>query len=323
MEAKTQSEKSGSSRLTLLIDVISKLVPAAAVVVAAIVANQFQAANSAANLLNQREQVDSALRAGMLRDLINPITASGKDLGKMPLDQEQLLVELLALNFNEHFELKPLMLHVDGRLAREQSAPNGQQPSIDARESLRSVARRVTQRQLAQLTAIGDHAPAEQKSCIYTYRLKLAPAQRAAQTAVAPPTPACTDQPINQFFGDLISLESPDGAYSLAFTLRPPKNWQEQTFDALMYISGRNSTGQQVKRVSAEQDFTLTWFDFPFTDNTLLADGVRFSLVLDRVDASRNEVQVKLVWFPRDYFSPRERPVNHLQQREKLGLLPK
>lgn len=41
MEAKTQSEKSGSSRLTLLIDVISKLVPAAAVVVAAIVANQF------------------------------------------------------------------------------------------------------------------------------------------------------------------------------------------------------------------------------------------------------------------------------------------
>ncbi len=316
-------KNSGSSKATALLDAAVKLVPAAAVIVAAIIANQFQAANTAANLLNQREQADSALRAGMLSDLITPIAGAGKSIGDMPLDQEQLLVELLALNFHEHFELKPLMLHVDSRLTHEQSAQSDQQPATDARESLHSVARRVTQRQLAQLTTVGNGSPAEQQTCIYTYQLKVAPQKREIPAKAVLPAKPCSDQPIEQFFGDLITISSPNGGYTLAFSIRAPERWQDQTFKALMYLSGKKGEGDRAKTVSAEQDFLLTWFDFPFTDNTLLADGTRFSLILDRVDPVKNQARFKLVWFPRDYFSPRERPTNHLQQREKLGLAPK
>jgi hypothetical protein len=83
-----------------------------------------------------------------------------------------------------------------------------------------------------------------------------------------------------------------------------------------MRITGNDKS----KQVYADQDFLLTWFDFPFTDNTLLADGTRFSLAIDKVDSEKETATIQLVWFPQDYFSARERPTNYRQLREKLGL---
>ena len=72
------------------------------------------------------------------------------------------------------------------------------------------------------------------------------------------------------------------------------------------------------------------------SNNTLLADGTRFALAMDRLDdlvtrLSEDEkktitaktlprLKVNLIWFPQDYFAARERPTNYRQFREKLGL---
>ena len=74
-----------------------------------------------------------------------------------------------------------------------------------------------------------------------------------------------------------------------------PETWEEQSFRVLMMIDSKeatrefvNTTGSAPPTFEAQAvttvEFNLTWFDFPFTDNTILADGTRFSLIIDRVE---------------------------------------
>lgn len=82
----------------------------------------------------------------MFNSLINPFVGS-QGGEQISADREQLLVELLALNFHEHFELKPLFERVDQRLARE--------GKLEARSALRSIADRIIDRQTAALSRRG------------------------------------------------------------------------------------------------------------------------------------------------------------------------
>jgi hypothetical protein len=71
--------------------------------------------------------------------------------------------------------------------------------------------------------------------------------------------------------------------------------------------------------------FETTWFDFPLTDNTLLASGDRFAVFIDEVCTPKahrglGAVRLGVLWFPEDYFPPRERPTNYHQSRTELGL---
>lgn len=299
----------GNSKWLSIIDVAAKLLAAGAIVFGAFIANSFQSSLTTSNLLSQREQADSALRAAMFHDLIGPIVRSDKDSGEIPVDREQLLVELLALNFHEHFELKPMMLYVDDRLATKPVKPLDHVRRKPPRESLRSISRRVLQRQLALLTKATKGSSPEDDARLY--RLELA--QRTPQSPGSLPCSSADKYIRCGYFNDLISIPSPTGGYILNLTVEPP-NWEDQTFTVRIGIV------DEAKRVSADHDFLLTWFDYPFTDNTLLADGTRFSLVIDQVKPEENRAILKLVWFPKDYFSARERPINHRQFREKLGL---
>src|SRR5574337_133378 len=157
----SSGQKEGTSRFLQVIDTIAKLATPAAVIVAAWVgarlANSFQQQMTqttlqsqrqiaGTTLLSEREKAESELRASMFNSLINPFVGSQSG-ERMPVDREQLLVELLALNFHEHFELKPLFERVDKRLAKE-----GNQ---EARNALRSIADRIVDRQTAALSKEG------------------------------------------------------------------------------------------------------------------------------------------------------------------------
>lgn len=301
------------SKIANILDVVAKLVAAGAIVAATVIANNFQSSMTTANLLSQREQADSSLRAAMFHDLIGPIVGSEKSGGDIPVDRQRLVVELLALNFHEHFELKPVMMHIDERLAHEEIPGMDQSQRENARVSLRSVARRVLQSQLAMLTKAENPSPREQQACVYRLEIEEQPPQIAAQT---PPLQPCST--IASYFDNLITVPSPNGAYILAFTIEQP-DWRNQSFQVLMQITS-NGGSEKSQMGSADNDFLLTWFDFPFTDNTLLADGTRFSLVIDDVRLPQKRAVLKLVWFSQDYFSARERPTNYREFREKLGL---
>jgi hypothetical protein len=76
---------------------------------------------------------------------------------------------------------------------------------------------------------------------------------------------------------------------------------------------------------STYDTFTLTWYDFPFTDYTILNNGIRFSLILDKMELvkkdekSKCEVALKIIWYPKDFFTANERPINYKVFRKNLG----
>ena len=312
-------------KATEIIDIVVKLVPAAAVLMAAFIANNFQAAMSTTNLLSQREQADSTLRANMFQGLINPILGSQKDGQDIPIDREQLMVELLALNFHESFELKPLMLHVEHRRAQQEIKEKfTDEEKTKKINQLRSIARRVLQRQLAMISKGASDSRSVHQTCIY--RIDLEGEAKAGGAQEYPSPPPCST--IKRTFRELIEIKSPNGAYSLYLEIYPPHesdlqihpshestSWEEQSFQVELSVFDHKH-----KKSVADHDFMLTWFDFPFTDNTVIADGTRFSLVINAIDAEKKSARFNLVWFPQDYFSARERPINHSQFREKLGI---
>src|SRR5262245_57126374 len=212
-------------KLTDILDAAAKLIGAGAIVAATIVANRYQSSMTASNLLSQREQADSSLRAGMFHDLIGPVVGGEKNNGNIPVNRERLLVELLALNFYEHFELKPIMLHVDSRLAREDITEMDQTQRENARESLRSIARRVGQRQLAMLTKVESGLRQEAHAArIDRFDMKERPLENEQTSTVQ-----SSGRPV-KYFGDLVSTIPPNGIYTLAFTISSPDRWEDQNF---------------------------------------------------------------------------------------------
>jgi len=63
----------------------------------------------------------------------------------------------------------------------------------------------------------------------------------------------------------------------------------------------------------------LTWFDFPLTDNLRLPDGNRFAVTL-RAMHDDSTLALKVVWFPKAYFTPRERPMDYGSMAREVGI---
>ncbi len=304
-DGKEDNRSRESSGILKVLDTAAKMAAAAAVVGAALIANTFQSKMTAVTMLSQREQAESELRATMFSNLIGPIAGpAGKD-AEIPAEREKLLVELLALNFHEHFEFKPLLEFVDKRLAAEGKK--------EERRSLRSIAKRVIDRQVASLLTEGKEGDRTEVVQLFFSDPPVTESQKKVLEFTK-----------GKIFGTFYNLKSPDGAWNLDLTSTSP-DWENQNIRIHMNLKKNVSRGKQVKEYQdIFTEFTLTSFDFPLTDNTLLADGNRLAVVLDNMDVDPQTglgtVTLRLIWFPKNYFTPRERPINYSEFREKLGL---
>jgi hypothetical protein len=298
---------------------IVKLLPVIATVLVAFIADGYKTSLTASTLLSEREKADSQLRSEMFAKLVDPI--SGARAGsQVSLEREQLLAELLSLNFHEHIGLKPLLSYVDTRLARESMSIDEAKANTarTARQSFRSVARTVISRQTAMLTRSGGESSNDSSAQIQKLDIGM-------------PINNCTSARFN--FGEPFLIENPMGTHWLYLTVSRPTNWDSEIFHVDVSIHAVRS-GEEVEL--AKQDFELSWFDFPLTDNTLLGDGTRFAIVLDQIyntngrfnddepeqttsDATRR-VKLNIVWFPKDYIAARERPTNYREFRRSLRL---
>ncbi len=322
-----QKEKSNGDRSSKILEVISKLGPAIASIIAVIgaafIANSFQSKMSATSLISQRELAESQLRASMFRDLIGPImetTAGGKNGAKIDIVHQQLLIELLALNFSGQFDSKPLLLHLDKSIVAELKEEHGK----EARESLRSIARRVKDLQVARLLNAGTKGD---KTKIEPLIVKNTPQDEKERkeyedmknyySSVSNTYKAGPVQ-YGQL-GEAINMESPDKKHTLTITVNDC-NWNDQTCKVLLTVKKNVLDSEKYDEIN--QPFTLTWFDFPLTDNTLLADGNRFALVFDSINTDIKSVALKLIWFPKVYFTPQERPINFADINKKMGFKP-
>jgi len=322
-----------SARLLPYADIILKLTPVIFTAVGGWLAATYQSHSSGITLLNQREQAETQLRATMFSNLIGPIVGSRGNSQLAPED-ERLLVEMITLNFHEHVELKPLLLHADGRLAEKMqghSTPSAEREALaQMRRSLRSVVRRVLDRQLSVL----------QKECDRGLSRLCSESSLADRNACAQPSPEAipvrgNPQCIAFTSEDVSNTErthvvaAPDGKYELRVSLGNV-DWRKRLVE--VYIPVTHSAGGTTQSLGT-LDFGLTPYDLPFTDNTFLDRDHRFAVVVkDMVTEDDlpqgvkpppgwiNRVNLWILWFPEGYVLPHERPVNFHEIRKVLKL---
>jgi hypothetical protein len=293
------------------LDVAMKLTVPLSALLAAYLANHFEQNRARLELINQREQAESSLRATMFGQLISPV--AGKEGQEIDPIRYAVLAQLLTLNFHEHFELKPLLQDADDRLASYHGTLSTDAIRL-ARSSLHQAAHRVIQRQIAQLweDKVGECKPAATMETTFQFvsdsELEDAISQSADGTTILVPSKSLKT----------FEVSSPDCRDKLSIVFDKPDFAAERVHVLITPAS----------TVSAEADyrfdFDLTSFAFPFTDNALLPNGNRFAFFIRDVsllDESTNSkiMRVGLRWFPQNYYPPTERPTDYKEFKQALG----
>jgi hypothetical protein len=296
--------------------------------------------NNLRDTINQREQAESALRTSMFRELVSPVVSDSGMMGDANRPGRlALLAELLALNFHEHFELGPLMLYVDE--LPDQTPFN--------RNRLRSISRRVISRQLAVLGPATDVRKSAQ--CVNERTdVDIWLTSDASEPSDEPQTCEILPQGDNRsayFVCSSMSAEQESAVFQ-PFTvssldcqdrltiLLADLNWASNTVRVLATsapsTNAANATGTTDPTIPEFVEFTLSPYAMPFSDNTLLRSGNRFGIYLRQTEPSRDPctppacdpttrlMRLSLVWFPRDFIPPRERPTDFEEIRNALKL---
>ena len=293
------------------LDVVMKLTVPLGAIVEAWLANHFEQNRANLQLINQREQAESSLRATMFGQLIAPIAGpGGSDADTDPV-RYAVLAQLLTLNFHEHFELKPLLQDADDRLSKYQGtvAPEA---ILTARSNLRQAAHRVIQRQIAQLweDKVAACTPAASVETTFQFVSDPELEESFGQSAASVLVPG---KELKSF-----SISSPDCRDTLSIVFAKADFSAERVH---VLITPASSTAANA---DYRFDFDLTSFAFPFTDNALLPSGNRFAFFIKDVSelddtGSSKIMRVGLRWFPQNYYPPTERPTDYKEFRKALG----
>lgn len=220
-------------------------------------------------LMSQREQAESNLRKDMLVSVIQSYLAPNSG----SLDARLLHLELLAYNFHDSLNLKPLFVD----LARQLRARDGSQREGDMKRLFR-VAREVSERQRFTLETRGD-------SFRRTIDLADLAAQGKAGLALDPAT---------------VDVE---GIRSDVRVRVLQANREDQTVIVRLEVEPAATNGTpNVTRA----EFEVGPFDFPMIDSTRLENGQRCALILSAF--GKDAAELTTVCFPGEYASLKDRP---------------
>lgn len=313
-------DKPWLQKLKFTVDILLKLSPVFATVILGMVAYQLQSRSSAANLLSQREQAETELRATLFQNLLGPIGGSPEE-GRLDPERQRLFVELLMLNFHDHIEFKPLLVYTDKRLSNE---IDDEEQSQKARRSLQSVTRRVRDRQLAILAIECRKNTARHK-------------QITGKDNCSPQSASFFES--DSAYGNAKVWKSVAPDKARAFDIRVlDMDWENLRFK----IELENSNIEENKREDLANEeiepqiisFNITPFDLPFTDNMFVGEDHRLALGVSYVAPKRSMqsdtgkglengeryIEIKAMWFPKNYILPNERPVNYKEIRDLLDV---
>jgi hypothetical protein len=219
-----------------------------------------------AELTSQREQADTLMRKDMFAKIIESVL---KEKDDSP-DRTVLNMELLAYNFHESLNLKPLFSYVRRHLGESTSAKQ-----YLAR--LERVAREVTRKQLLVLEDAGQKFDR-------TIDLK---ELRAMPAGIVLESKSLKLGGIERIF-QIVALKAEDDTHELELKL---------VITTL--------PGEETKDVT----FTVGFYDFPMIDNTRLSGDQRCSIVLSNYfgEGDYPAAQITLVYFPGSRASLREK----------------
>jgi hypothetical protein len=224
-------------------------------------------------LMSRREESESALRKDMCVSIINSfVNPSDTRIGASILN-----LEMLAYNFHESLNLKPLFEEMRRRVveARKEVRTESDREENEAYlERLESMAREIVRRQMIVLEGVG-------KRFDRTIDLTGDP----IGTTLEPATLTLDSVPTT-FAIDILDVDRESREIRIALNIETPDPEQ----------------GRETKVAT----FGVSYFDFPMIDNTRLVGGQRCSVVLNNM--SDQSADVTLVLFPGTYASLKEKP---------------
>ena len=224
-------------------------------------------------LMSRREESESALR----KDMFVSIITSFLNPNRADINTDVLNLELLAYNFHESLNLKPLFLDLMRRIKHAEAgaqSPATKAEYADYTERLERVAREIARKQMIVLEGVG-------KRFDRTIDLSDDP----DGTSLEPAT-LTLDSVQTTFSIDVVHVDRDNREVEVSVSIETPDP----------------ELGRQTKVAS----FTVSFFDFPMIDNLRLAHGQRCAVVLNNF--SDQSADLTAVLFPGAYASLKEKP---------------
>ena len=303
---------------------IAALVAAGAVLAGSIIAANYESKLTSVSLLSQREDSESRIRSSMFQSLVAPIIRSSQQ-DRLDPTRYRVLVEVLTLNFHDQVEVKPLLSDVDRILSEANDEPG--------RRSIRSIARRVIDRQIATLsgTSYAVHDKPVKADTFYfqsaisdgtsTESDGTSTESDGTSTEIVISTSHCKGETLKTAAsapGGIVCSESSDNKYHLEIILGTPDISAVKVPVYITICKKKPPCIEKEDRVT-EFDFTLTHFDFPLTDNAQIDADHRFAISLYSMEVEQ-PIVIKVIWFPKGFVTSRERPMDYLTLRKILGV---
>lgn len=220
-------------------------------------------------LMSRREEAEASLRKDMFQSIIASFLTPTTD----SLSARVLNLELLAYNFHDSLNLKPLFLEVQRQLRRSTDPEKA-----DYLARLNRVAREISAKQLFALEGKGQ-------SFRRTADLEALAAAGAAGLALDPET---------------VTVDGRTFEVGLR-VLKVDTEQQQLTVRMRVTVSDGSAA-----LPDSRANFTVGFYDFPVIDNTRLPSGVRCAATL--ANFSPMSADVVTVCFPGEYASLKDRP---------------
>jgi hypothetical protein len=229
-------------------------------------------------LMSSREQAESGLRKDMflsvIQTFLRPETAG--------LEAKMLNLEMLAYNFHESLNLKPLFAHMDRQIATANSAEKA-----NFVNRLSQVAREITTRQMVLLEQVGQK---------FSRTVDMDKFRNSPGGLELEPQKLMLDRTGREFMLTVQEFHPERRSLKMELGVR----------------TTRDSASVQ-RRV-----FEVSYYDFPMIDNTRLSNDQRAAVVLNQIDETGADLT--LVYFPGSYASLKEK-VSYDEVVEKLRMM--
>jgi hypothetical protein len=222
-------------------------------------------------LMSKREEAESALRKDMFTSIIETFLKPQAP----SLDVRVLNLELLAYNFHESLNLKPLFSSIDQQI-RDCTDVRKQ----EYRDRLSRVAREITRKQMVILEGAGKK---------FDSKFNLANVPRSNKGL-----------PV-ELEETLLSLEGIEREFRVYIMEVNPET---QELRIRLEVITPEQTTSQFSRNNVE--FWVGFYDFPMIDHTRLSHDQRVAITLSNFE--KGYANITLVYFPGAYAGLKEKP---------------
>jgi hypothetical protein len=229
-------------------------------------------------LMSNRELAESGLRKDMFQSIIQTFLRTDNS----SLEAKMLNLEMLAYNFHESLNLKPLFSHMERLVTGSTGAEK-----TGYMNRLNQVAREITNRQMVLLEQVGKK---------FGRTVDFGKLHKSQGGLELEPQKLVLDKTEREFMLSVLDYNPERRELTMELGVRTPME----------------SSNVQVRT------FHVGYYDFPMIDNTRLSGDQRAAVVLNQ--ANDDGADLTIVYFPGSYASLREK-VSYDEVIERLRLI--